>query len=136
MLKNGLLPLFIGLMLINNILACEVAPAVQGEDISLTMMHDGVERSYVLHLPSGYDCETPLPLVFGVHGYTGSGSIFENRWAQIFDHVNRHNYVGVFPDGMTASADAPWAKGFNDLGSRNDSGPDGLTCIPPPYAYP
>jgi polyhydroxybutyrate depolymerase len=118
------------------LMACDPSPGVAGEDVTITMMHDGVERSFVLHLPSAYDCETPLPMVVGVHGYTGTGPRIENQYMQIFDHINEHNYIGVFPNGMSASAGADWATGFNDLGSRNDSGPDGLTCVPPPYEYP
>jgi polyhydroxybutyrate depolymerase len=87
-------------------------------------------------LPTGYDGRQDLPLVIGVHGYSGSGSRLENQYMQIFDHINEHRYIGVFPNGLSASAEAQWATGFNDLGSRNDSGPDGLTCMPPPYEYP
>ena len=123
-------------LLSQGVFACEPLPGVAGEDVTLTMTHDGVERSYVLHLPTAYDCETPIPLLIGVHGYTGTGTRLENQYMKIFDHINEHNYIGVFPDGLHASDEYPRATGFNDLGSRNDSGPDGLTCKPPPYAYP
>lgn len=114
---------------------CRSKPGVPGEDVTLELTHDGERRSYLLHLPADYDC-TPRPLLIGVHGYTGSGSRFQNEWAGIFDHVNEHGYIGVFPNGMAASEEAPGATGFNDIGSLNDEGPDGLTCDPPPFAYP
>jgi poly(3-hydroxybutyrate) depolymerase len=114
---------------------CHYKPGVAGQDVTVELEHDGELRSYVLHLPSDYDC-TPRPVLIGVHGYTGSGLRFENEWAGIFDHVNKHGYIGVFPNGMAASADAPRATGFNDIGSLNDDGPDGLTCDPPPFEYP
>lgn len=115
---------------------CNPVPGVIGQDASLSLQHDGEARHFVLHLPDGYDCSTPLPLLIGVHGYTGTGSNLQNEWMQIFDHVNEHGYIAVFPDGMAASPSAPWATGFNDIGSLNDDGPDGPTCKPPPYDYP
>jgi polyhydroxybutyrate depolymerase len=115
---------------------CDPSPAVRGNDVTLTFEHDSVERSFVLHLPTGYDCKTRLPLLMGVHGYGGSGKFWENEWAGIFDHINEHNYIGLFPDGMHPSPQHPENRGFNDLGSRHDDGPDGLTCKPPPFDYP
>ena len=129
--------LLTGLMLSPYVLSdCNPSPAIPGNDVPLSFMHDGVERSYVLHLPTNYDCETRLPVLVGVHGYGGSGSFWENQWAQIFDHVNEHNYIGLFPDGMHPSPQHTGVRGFNDLGSQHDDGPDGLTCKPPPMAYP
>ncbi len=116
--------------------ACDPAPGVPGEDVSLAFLHDGVERSYVLHLPTGYDCAEPVPMVVGVHGYGGAWRFFENRWAGIFDHINQNGYIGLFPDGMHPSPEHTNVRGFNDLTSGHDEGPDGLTCKPPPFAYP
>jgi hypothetical protein len=89
------------------------SPGVGGEDVSLTFMHGGIECSYVLHLPSAYDCKTPLPVVIGLHGYTGTGKGFENQTIKIFEHVNENGYIGVFPDGLSASPSQAWATGFN-----------------------
>ena len=117
-------------------MACDPSPGIGGDDVSLTLVHDGVERSYVLHLPKAYDCETPVPMVIGLHGYTGTGKGFENQTVKIFEHVNKNGYIGVFPDGLSASPSQSWATGFNDLGSLNDNGPDGLTCEPGRAQYP
>src|SRR5688572_18150614 len=40
----------------------------------LTLMHDGVERSVVLHVPPGYDPGKPAPLVLTSHGYTSNAT--------------------------------------------------------------
>jgi polyhydroxybutyrate depolymerase len=121
----------------NSVMAdCEPLAGIAGEDVSVKMEHDGEVRSYLLHLPTAYDCESKIPLLIGMHGYTGTGQSFEHKWTKLHDHIDQYNYIGVFPDGMSANANALWATGFNDIGSRNDSGPDGLTCKPPPYAYP
>jgi len=41
-------------------------------DHSFTLMHDNLERSYNLHLPSGYDDATDVPLVLNFHGFTSN----------------------------------------------------------------
>lgn len=112
---------------------CETKAGIPGKTIALGMEHDGESRTFHLHLPRDYDCLTPLPLVIGVHGYGGSGSDFENNTAAMFEHVNANNYIALYPTAMSASPGG--ATSFNDLGSRNDSGPDGKTCSEPKTGY-
>jgi polyhydroxybutyrate depolymerase len=114
--------------------ACDASPGVPGEDVSLTLMVGGVMRKHVLHLPTHYDCATPLPLVVGLHGYYGTGQGFENDTAEMFDHLNANNYIGVFPTGEESSPGSG-VTSFNDLGSHFDEGPDGPTCTADPYPY-
>ncbi len=113
--------------------SCDAAPGVPGSDVSLSMFWDNEVRTYTLHLPTNYDCQTPLPIVLGVHGSYGSGGDFENNTAGMFDHLNENNYIGIFPDGMTMDGDS--LTSFNDLGSRNDYGPDGATCNSNAFSY-
>jgi polyhydroxybutyrate depolymerase len=115
-------------------LPCLPEPGVPGEDVFRTMLHDGVMRSYNVHIPTGYRCE-PVPLVLGIHGYYGSGDGFENRTAEMFNHINENGYIGIFPDGLSMSSTWDYVTSFNDLGSRNDDGPDGMTCTADSYNY-
>lgn len=41
---------------------------------------DGVTRTFILDVPSGYDGTTPLPVVFAFHGATTSGETFRSRF--------------------------------------------------------
>jgi len=113
---------------------CVADPAVPGEDTELTLTHDGQTRTYMVRLPADYDC-TPRPILIGVHGYYGSGSGFAHSTADLTDHLDAHGYIGLFPDGLSMSTSAPAVTSFNDLGSRNDSGPDGATCDDDPWDY-
>lgn len=38
-----------------------------------TLMHDGVQRTYELYVPSTYSPDQAWPLVLNLHGYTGNG---------------------------------------------------------------
>ena len=44
----------------------------QGERILGSLDHDGVDRDYILYVPSGYDPSNTMPLVLNFHGYTST----------------------------------------------------------------
>jgi poly(3-hydroxybutyrate) depolymerase len=88
----------------------------------------------MVRLPADYDC-TPRPVLVGIHGYYGSGSGFANSTADLSEHLDEHGYIGLFPDGLPMSAHDAMVTSFNDLGSRNDVGPDGPTCDDDPWDY-
>lgn len=113
---------------------CPLFGAARGLDSTLTIQIQNVHRSYVLHLPQDYNCGSKHPLVIGLHGYTGSGSDFQHKTTGMFANINRHSYIGVFPNG-TESAPGSGLTSFNDLGSRFDNGPRGPTCAPESYSY-
>ena len=115
---------------------CDPAPGVPGEDVRMSTTFDGIQRSWVLHLPTDYNCE-PLPVLLGIHGYYGSGDGFQNDTAKLFQHLNDNAYIGIFPDGLPAGPNGypSWVTSFNDLTTRFDDGPDGPTCTNAAYDY-
>lgn len=64
-----------------------------------TLQHGGRARSYTLHAPAGLSAGTPLPLVFDLHGASGSGSSQQSQsgWDSIAD---RAGFLVVYPDGI------------------------------------
>ena len=108
---------------------CDLGPGLAGEDVVLTFPWDGELRTWILHLPTDYDC-TPRPLLIGAHAYLSDGHSFEHDVAQIFDHINDEGYIAIFPDAL-ARSDSEMDAGvtsFNDGTSHYDDGPDGPTC--------
>ncbi|MFG3697407.1 alpha/beta hydrolase family esterase [Micromonospora sp. NPDC047620] len=85
-------------------------------DHRLTLPHDGVERSYLLHAPPGYDPARPTALVVALHFYPGSGAGVRETTG--LDAVaDRENFLVAYPDGRGA--------GFNALiccGTADDVG--------------
>jgi polyhydroxybutyrate depolymerase len=82
-------------------IGCQV-PALESGDHPLTLMHGGVERSYNLRLPAGYDGTTQLPLVLNFHGYTSSGqeqAIFSNMGPT----ADAHGFAVAYPEGIANS---------------------------------
>lgn len=113
------------------------APAdAPGVLLPKTTTFGGESRTWVLYLPAGYDC-TARPMVVGLHSYYGSGVRFARDEAQMLGWLDANQVIGVFPDGQTAGASgyAASVTAFNDLGSRNDDGPDGQTCADDAFPY-
>ena len=63
-----------------------------------TILSAGLDREYVLHIPTGYDEAVPLPLVVVFHGYTMNASeqATESRLPALGDE---EGFITVFPEG-------------------------------------
>ena len=75
-----------------------VLPGLTQNDVVHEMEYDGLTRSYRLHLPADYDGSTPLPLILGLHGGTGTARHFE-RTSGLADLVDEFGFIAVLPDG-------------------------------------
>ena len=60
---------------------------------------NGFRRTYLVHIPSGYKPETPLPLVVVIHGAfdTADGMEKFTRFSQLAD---REGFMVLYPNGM------------------------------------
>jgi polyhydroxybutyrate depolymerase len=59
----------------------------------------GFRRTYLLHVPEGYDAGTPLPLVVAIHGAFRSGKNLERR-SGLSRLADRERFVVVYPNGI------------------------------------
>jgi polyhydroxybutyrate depolymerase len=65
------------------------------------MIHDGLTRTYHVHLPPGHRPDRPVPLVLALHGRGGSGlhlDALTNN--QLTTETDRRGWVIVFPEGI------------------------------------
>jgi polyhydroxybutyrate depolymerase len=62
-------------------------------------MSEGVEREYVVHVPLTYDDTKEVPLVFMLHGTSGSGpDFYENiGWKELSE---TENFIVVYPSSL------------------------------------
>lgn len=70
---------------------CGKAPPVSpGESAALTLMVDGIERGYILHVPLVYNRSTATPLVFDFHGFFDDANHEEkeDRFSTLGDSEN------------------------------------------------
>jgi polyhydroxybutyrate depolymerase len=63
------------------------------------MMSDGVARHYVLHVPTGYPGNAPVPLLLNFHGY-GSNSREEEALSGTSVKADHEGFIVVYPDGI------------------------------------
>lgn len=76
-----------------------VWPAAAQDNMSAgTLVHDGLERSYLLVLPPGYDAEQPAPLVIVLHGATMDG--VSMMLVSEFNEAAAAGHIIVYPNGI------------------------------------
>ena len=65
---------------------------------AISIEHDGLNREYVLHVPSSYNGNSPVPLVFNFHG--GSGTATGQRYLSEMDKVaDTAGFIVAYPQG-------------------------------------
>lgn len=66
---------------------------------ALTIVVNGLERSYIVYVPASYRPQTPSPLVIMLHGGGGTAraAMWETEWAEKAD---KEGFLAVFPNAM------------------------------------
>ena len=107
---------------------CGLAPATEpGKTKTQSLVVDGLEREYRLHLPTDYDQDTPASLVLAFHWYTGDATTMERTSGQS-TYANEENYVVVYPQSTSFEGSRKTITSWNDLSCSAGSGPEGPTC--------
>jgi polyhydroxybutyrate depolymerase len=88
-------------------------PAPAANSIN-SLSHDGITRTYLLHVPPSYSSERSVPLVIGLHGYTATSTAFEEQ-SGLSAEADREGFIVAYPDGLrypwTASNPQAWNAG-------------------------
>tara|TARA_Y100001968_G_C19416278_1_gene749185 strand:- start:795 stop:1841 length:1047 start_codon:yes stop_codon:yes gene_type:complete len=92
--------------------------ALSQEVTEEVMVHDGLERSYILYVPDIYSNDQPAPLVFNLHGY-GSNAGQQMIYSNFYTIADTAGFILVYPQGT-----------LNDIGSAYwNSDPLGLSTV-------
>jgi poly(3-hydroxybutyrate) depolymerase len=62
-----------------------------------TLWVDGVERSFTVAVPAGLDGLSPVPLIFGFHGFGGTGEAASNYFGLTGDEAAIYVYPQALP---------------------------------------
>lgn len=76
------------------------APAPGAGTTRESLTYDGRQRTYLVHLPQGYDGSESLPLVLVFHGGGGSGPNAETM-SQFSPKADREHFIVVYPEGTS-----------------------------------
>jgi len=81
-----------------------------GDYADRTLPFDGTERVYDLHVPSGYDGATPIPLVIDLHGLS-TNKTAQQALSGMAALADAEGFAVAWPDGRFASWNAGWCCG-------------------------
>lgn len=79
----------------------------EGKTQKYYLNYDGMQRSYLIHLPSHYDNQTPLPLVVVLHGGGGSPEKVE-KVTGFSKKADEEGFIVVYPGGEGGT----WNSGY------------------------
>ena len=71
------------------------------------LVYDGLNREYVLYIPSSYDGNTPAPLLFNFHGFGGRASDYMNE-ADMRSLAESETFILVYPQGSALNGSSHW----------------------------
>lgn len=74
------------------------APTVPAADTTRSLSFEGMQRSYLLHLPPGFDPAQPFPVVLVFHGFTLDGQEMV-RITGFNAQADASNFIVVYPEG-------------------------------------
>jgi polyhydroxybutyrate depolymerase len=90
------------------------------QTITSSIMHDGLQRSYILYIPASYSAGTDAPLVLNFHGYTSNATeqLFYGDFRPIADTAG---FLLVHPEGTLDGSNqtywnADWGGTVDDIG--------------------
>jgi polyhydroxybutyrate depolymerase len=72
---------------------------VQAQDEFHTLTFEGLERTYLIHVPPSYDAQTPVSLLLMLHGRGGDGEKISalTNFSKLADEKN---FIVLYPDGL------------------------------------
>ncbi len=111
-------------------------PVAAGETMAATIEVGQLEREYRLHLPTGYDSDSPAPLVLVIHGYTGTAEKAEMEYTSFRASSDENGYVAVFPQGTGFEVEGFQVTSWNDEACNASPGPEGPICGEGAFNYP
>ncbi len=89
------------------------------QTLNKSIIHDNMQRDYIIHIPSSYNVNTPIPLVFCFHGYTSNASTVMSYTN--FNYISdTAGFIVVYPQGTLFQGTTHWNIGGWTTGSTTD----------------
>ena len=72
-----------------------------------TIVHDNINREYVLYIPNSYDGTSAVPLLVNFHGFGGSASEFMS-YADMRSIAETDTFILAYPQGSCLDGSSHW----------------------------
>ena len=101
------------LLLILSLLLLSCSIEHSDETINLTgyssesLVHDSLQRQYLMYLPSSYQENNNYPLVINFHGFEGQINQYAN-YADMRSLADSENFILVYPQGADLNGSPHW----------------------------
>jgi len=98
------------------------ASAIEPGDHAQTLMHDGLVREFLIHVPASYDNTRAVPLVLNFHGATSNAEQQRSLFSQMDVTSDAKGFIVVYPEGVSNSWNAgaccggAQSQGVDDVG--------------------
>ena len=87
---------------------------------SQSIVHDGINREYVLYIPSSYDGTSPVPLMLNFHGFGGNASEYMD-YADMRAVAESDTFILVYPQGSCSNGSSHWNPCPADGDNKSDA---------------
>lgn len=101
-------------LLLMSITFCTIALRAQLIE-EVTMMHDGLERTYIIYVPAIYDETSAVPLVINMHGL-GSNANEQMIYGNFTSIADTANFIVVHPNGTEDGQGQTFWNSFSSVG--------------------
>ena len=91
-----------------------------------SIVHNDINREYVLYVPNSYDGASPVPVLFNFHGFGGNASEFMND-ADMRAVAESDTFILVYPQGSCLEGSSHW--NACPTGGDNKSNADDLGFV-------
>lgn len=88
----------------------EAAATYQPVEAQRTVLVDGLERAYLLHIPSGLKVSQPASLVFVFHGLAENANLIQQT-SGFNEIADKNGFVVVYPNGSGSAGALSWNAG-------------------------
>ena len=86
-------------------------PILAQQTINGSVVHDGIQRDYILYIPAIYDGSADFPLVLNFHGF-GSNANEQMFYGDFRDIADTEGFLLVHPQGTILNGFQYWNVGF------------------------
>ncbi len=108
---------FLYLFTIFILLACNKDDDITNNNLNIeleyydSMIFDGAERTYFVHLPQNYNSSVSYPLIFVMHGGGALGYQGVEAQSKLSDLSDVENFIVVYPEGLEQLGFRTWNAG-------------------------
>lgn len=88
--------------------------------LNLSLEHDGLNREYLLYVPSTYDGTRKFPLLFNFHGFGGTASS-HSRVADMRSLADEEKFLLVYPQGSLIGGYSHWNAATQSLENKSNA---------------